>query len=143
MSTFILYFSFPYLSSITEQDKRLTWIKKKTPLMNSLLQCTYVLVLTHLVQVCSSSHNNDLGVAWITEICGQLPLSWAVPADVEEDLYHNKYYDDSAKTNKTCRQSFIQSKSSQVITELLWYLKILFTLSCMIYPYIIILIGFF
>lgn len=51
------------------------------------------------MQVRSSSHNNDLGIAWITEIRGQLPLSWAVPADVEEDLYHNKYYDNSAKMN--------------------------------------------
>ncbi len=68
---------------------------KKKHLIGLNLQFTHILSLADLVQVRSSSNNDDLSVLGIAEVCSQLSLPWSIPADVEEDLNHNKYYDDS------------------------------------------------
>lgn len=65
--------------------------------------CTHALPLAHLMEVCPSTNNDYLGIARVAQICCQLPLSWPVPAHVEEDLDNDKYYDDSVKERRVRR----------------------------------------
>lgn len=37
--------------------------------------CTYTLSLTHLMQVGSPSNDDYLSIAWVAQVCCQLPLS--------------------------------------------------------------------
>lgn len=60
-------------------------------------QQTYALSLTHLMEVGPPSNNHYLSIAWIAQVCRQLPLSGPVPAHVEEDLDDDKYYDHSVR----------------------------------------------
>lgn len=56
---------------------------------------TYILSLTHLMKVSPSSDDDYLCIAGVAQICCQLPLSWPVPAHIEEDLYDDEYYNNS------------------------------------------------
>lgn len=62
--------------------------------------CTYALSLTHLMKVGPSSNNDDLGIAWVAQVCCQLPLPRPVPAHVKEYLDDDEYYDNSVKGKK-------------------------------------------
>lgn len=54
------------------------------------------------MEVGPPTHDDYLGIAWIAQVCRQLPLSGAVPAHVEEDLDDDEYDDnsDEEKQNK-------------------------------------------
>lgn len=56
---------------------------------------TYTLSLTHLMQVGPPSDDDNLGIAWIAQVCRQLPLSRPVPAHVEEYLDDDEDDDNS------------------------------------------------
>lgn len=47
------------------------------------------------MEVGPPTHDDYLGIAWIAQVCCQLPLSGAVPAHVEEDLDDDEYDDNS------------------------------------------------
>lgn len=49
------------------------------------------LSLTHLMKVGPSSNNDYLSIAWVAQVCCQLPLSWSVPAHIEEYLNNDEY----------------------------------------------------
>lgn len=51
------------------------------------------------MKVGPSSNDDDLGIAWVAQVCCQLPLSWPVPAHVKEYLDDDEYYDNSVKGN--------------------------------------------
>lgn len=58
---------------------------------------TYALSLTHLMEVGPPTNNHYLSIAWIAQVCRQLPLAGPVPAHVEEDLDDDKYYNHSER----------------------------------------------
>lgn len=62
--------------------------------------CTYALSLTHLMEVGPSSNNDYLSIAWVAQVCCQLPLSRPVPAHIEKYLYDDEYNDNSVKDTK-------------------------------------------
>lgn len=59
--------------------------------------CTYTLPLAHLMKVGSSTDDDYLSIAWVAQVCCQLPLSRSVPAHIEEYLDDDEYDDDSVK----------------------------------------------
>ena len=58
---------------------------------------TYILSLTHLMQVGPPSHDNYLRITRVVEVRGQLSLTRAVPAHIEEDLDDDEYDDHSGR----------------------------------------------
>lgn len=60
---------------------------------------------THLVEISPSSHDHNLGISGVAQVGCQLPLPGPIPADVEEDLDDNEYYDNSR--NKQTRGEVI------------------------------------
>lgn len=59
--------------------------------------CTYTLSLTHLMKVGPSSNNDYLSIARVAQVRCQLPLSWSVPAHIEEYLDDDEYDNNSVK----------------------------------------------
>ncbi len=49
------------------------------------------------MKVGPSSNNDYLSVAWVAQVCCQLPLSWSVPAHIEEYLDDDEYDNNSVK----------------------------------------------
>lgn len=49
------------------------------------------------MKVGSPANNHYLSIAWIAQVCRQLPLSGPVPTHVEEDLDDDKYYNHSER----------------------------------------------
>lgn len=62
---------------------------------------TYTLSLAHLMEVGPPTDDDYLGIAWIAQVCCQLPLSWPVPAHVEEYLDDDEYDDNSGEKKRT------------------------------------------
>lgn len=52
------------------------------------------------MKVGPSSDNDYLSIPCIAQVRCQLPLSWSVPAHIEEDLDDDEYYNNSTKTVK-------------------------------------------
>lgn len=52
------------------------------------------------MKVGPSSNNNYLGIAWVAQVCCQLPLSWSIPAHIEKYLDDDEYDDNSAKKER-------------------------------------------
>lgn len=65
---------------------------------------TYTLSLAHLMEVGPPSDNDYLGIAGVAQVSGQLPLSRAVPAHVEEDLDDDEHYDHSVMMGRGRRR---------------------------------------
>lgn len=57
------------------------------------------------MQVGPSSNDDYLSIAWVAQVCCQLPLSWSIPAHVEEYLDNDKYDNNSAKKRTEKRGS--------------------------------------